>query len=73
MGSVSTNSGTLEPYSAHYMDTYSEQRRLVIVDGPSEDSVAKWWQMVWDEDVAFIVNLTPQDEEVRGVAIMSYD
>ncbi len=66
MGSVSSTAPSLEPYIAHYMDTYLESRRLVVVDGPTEDSVAKWWQMVWDEDVAYVVNMTPQDEEVSG-------
>ena len=69
MGSVSSNSATLEPYSAHYIDTYLESRRLIVVDAPTEDSVGKWWQMVWDEDIAYVVNLTPQDEEV-GVALV---
>ena len=53
-----------EPFSAHYMDTYHDTRRLIVADGPKEESVQKWWLMVWDEDVTYIVNLSPQDEEV---------
>jgi len=65
MGSLTSNAGhTLEPFSAHYMDTFSEKRRLIVCDGPTEATVAKWWQSVWDEDVAYIINLTPQDEKV---------
>ena len=56
-----------EPYSAHYMDTYHDTRRLIVVDGPKEESVQKWWLMVWDEDVTYIVNLSPRDEEVIEV------
>ena len=57
-------SAFLEPYSAYYMDTSHNTRRLIVAEGPTEDSVGVWWSMVWDGDVTYIVNLTPQDKEV---------
>ena len=71
MGSLSgSGSGTLELYSAHFIDTYSEDHKLIVSDGPNEDTAAKWWQMVWDEDAAYIVMLTPQDvEDVSDVCV----
>ena len=38
---------------------------MVVCDGPTEDSTAKFWQMVWDERCAYLIMLTPQDGDVR--------
>ena len=37
---------------------------MVVCDGPTEDSTAKFWQMVWDEGCIYLIMLTPQDEDM---------
>ena len=60
-----SGSGTMW-YNAHFIDSYFEPRLFVVADGPSLESAARFWQMVWDEDCSYIVMLTPLDTEVGG-------
>ena len=55
----------MSDFRAHYVDSYLEQQLMVVCDGPTEDSTAKFWQMVWDERCAYLIMLTPQDGDVR--------
>ena len=52
-------------FRAHYVDSYLEPQLMVVCDGPTEDSTAKFWQMVWDERCTYLIMLTPQDGDVR--------
>ena len=51
-------------YHAHFIDTYSTPKLLVVADGPEESNAAKFWQMVWDQDCVYIIMLTPLDGDV---------
>ena len=51
-------------YNAHYIDAYFTPKLLVMADGPEENTAAKFWQMVWDQDCAYIIMLTPLDAHV---------
>ena len=54
----------MSDFHAHYVDSYLEPQLMVVCDGPTEDSTAKFWQMVWDEGCTYLIMLTPQDEDV---------
>ena len=51
-------------FRAHFVDSYLQQQQIVVCDGPTEESTAKFWQMVWDEGCTYVVMLTPVDGEV---------
>ena len=64
--------GTPHEYNAHYIDAYFTPRLFIIADGPEENNAAKFWQMVWDQDCAYIIMLTPLDANVCGISLHSY-
>lgn len=51
-------------YNAHFIDAYFSPKLFVVADGPQEKNTNKFWQMVWDQDCAYIIMLTPLDAEV---------
>ena len=54
----------ISDFRAHYVDSYLEPQLMVVCDGPTEDSTAEFWQMVWDERCTYLIMLTPQDGDV---------
>jgi protein tyrosine phosphatase len=55
--------GSPHEYHAHYINAYFTPKLFIVADGPTEDNVAKFWQMVWDQDCSDLIMLTPLDAD----------
>nr|XP_022311522.1 receptor-type tyrosine-protein phosphatase epsilon-like isoform X5 [Crassostrea virginica] len=49
---------TSDYINANYINGYSKEKRYIAAQGPSENTVGAFWQMVWQEQCSLIVMLT---------------
>ncbi|XP_065834055.1 receptor-type tyrosine-protein phosphatase S-like isoform X2 [Oscarella lobularis] len=49
--------------NASYINGYRRQNAFIVTQGPLENTVDDFWQMVWEQDTTTIVNLTQLIED----------
>ncbi len=50
---------------ASYVDGYYKKKEFICAQGPLDDTVEDFWEMVWDQKVGVIVQLTKRIEDGR--------
>ncbi|TRZ02833.1 hypothetical protein DNTS_026705 [Danionella cerebrum] len=59
---VLSTGGDQDYINASFIDGYQEPKKYIAAQGPKEDTVGDFWQMIWDQKSSIIVMVTRCEE-----------